>query len=47
MTFGMPETRVNIVAKPLGTVMEDLFEDCETFKMCPREILFVKGKTIL
>lgn len=47
MTFGMPETRVDTAAEPLGAVIEDLCEDGKAFQICPREHLFIKGKAIL
>lgn len=47
MTFGMPETRVDTAAEPLGTVIEDLFENSKAFQICLREHLFIKGKAIL
>lgn len=39
--------RVDITTKPLGADIEDLFEDSEVFQNCPRQSLFVKGKTML
>lgn len=47
MTFGMPETRVDTAAEPLGAVIEDLCEDDKAFQISPREHLFIKGKAIL